>query len=200
LSIRIQIGNSKRGENVISRARAGDFSRFTIAASAEVKDLSVLFYTSILDRLSKNVDLWLQIQSSYKWVKKKNLALAVKKPAVEMTDSLLFQIEGKEEIDSFLYKFWYRGPLRFYLGQSMSQNTIYETIRSFASWPDIQEFHRFFPEPLAVVVDLDIWGKFLDVLIPTEDASIVNEALQCALPLLNHPVASNIVGESLKLK
>lgn len=157
-----------------------------------MKDLAVLFYTAILDRLSGNADIWLQIQGAYKWVRKKNLALAMKKPAAEIVDSLLFRIEGKEEIDGFLYEFWYRGPLRFYFVHNKSQATIYEAIKGFANWPDIQEFHKFFPEPLTAVVDLDIWEKSLDVMILTENESMVKDAIQSALPLLNHPTSSNL--------
>jgi len=190
LSIRIQIGNSKAGENVISCARAGDFSRFTIAASAEVRDLAVLFYTSILERLSRG-DMWLQIQSAVKWVRKKNLALAKKKPMAELPDSLLFQLEGRREIEEFLYEFWYRGPLRFYLLQAAPSAEVYEAIKSFSIWPDAQEFHNFFPDSMFAVADLDIWYKSLQVMVLTENVPVVKNALQYAFPLLSHPIAGS---------
>jgi hypothetical protein len=186
LSFRIQIGN-RRAENVISSARAGDFSHFSIAAAAEVRDLAIIFYTSILDGLSKRGALSLQIQSA-KWGRKKDLALAVKKPIEELGGSLIFRLDASSEIEHFLYEFWHRGALRFFVWQNAPSSEAYQTIRSFSAWPDAQEFHSLFPDFLFALVDLDIWEKSLHIMILTENASVVRDGAKSALPLLNHPM------------
>ena len=107
----------------------------------------------------------------------------------ELPDSLLFQLKERCEIEAFLYEFWYRGPLRFYLWQTAPSAEVYEAVKEFSIWPDAQEFHNFFPDSLGALADLDIWGKGLEIVTLTENAHMVNDALQYALPLLNHPIA-----------
>ena len=107
----------------------------------------------------------------------------------ELPDCLLFQLEERCEIEEFLYEFWYRGPLRFYLWQTVPSAEVYEAIKNFPIWPDAQEFHNFFPDCLFALADLDIWEQSLGIIVLTENALTVKDALRGALPLLNHPIA-----------
>jgi hypothetical protein len=142
VSIRVKFGNSRTSENSLSSYIEGDFAHFKIAATAEVRDVAILFYCKILDQLRLSGPVWVQVQS--RWGRKKDLALAAREPVAAFRDSLFFVVESKQELEDFLYRFWHRGPLRFCVWRSITDAEKSRIAQSLQKWR-IQEFYVFFP-------------------------------------------------------
>ncbi|HXY13700.1 MAG TPA: hypothetical protein VEI26_04275 [Terriglobales bacterium] len=186
MSIRIRVGNPRTGGNTVWSRVEGDFAHFKIAANAEVRDLAILFYSKVLDQFRPAGTLWVQVQS--KWGRKKDLALATREPIAALPGSLVFTIKDKHDIEEFLYKFWHRGPLRFYIWRDSPCDEKARISYVAHGWKSIEEFHDLFPKELWLIADIDPWEKYLHVITLKEDSQAVTNAVEEGKLLLSVPM------------
>jgi hypothetical protein len=189
MPLRIQFGDPKGGVNAFCYVPLGRCKLARIAAFAEPSGVSRLFYRALLESLRVWApSTYLQITSSDSWWgrRRADLKLAPKPPIYTTSNTLLYEIDGTDDLIRFISKFWYRSPLRLY---GVAQRT--PAITALGPLVDQQLLDAcklVAAEELRFVAERDTWGFFPNVLLAAVNAEVFADRARDAAKVLGSPL------------
>lgn len=189
MRFKIQIGNPRGPENASCYMPLRLCGLLRVGAFAETKEVARLFYGLLFESLRSWVKItYLQISSSDSWWgrRQRDLELAPKVPVGRTPNALLFELSNADEMGTFLDRFWYRSPMRFY--GTMRNEFTSTVVESIVDRELLDACGLVASGELSFIAERDTWGFFPNVLFAATDIEQVTSQLQSSARVLSSPL------------